>query len=57
VTPGRLITIRFKPLVAFETFIRMLARRDAPYPTSAAIFVGPTDAIIDHLAEVLEQIA
>jgi len=56
-TPKRLITIRFKPLVAFETFVGMLTRHAASYPTSAAIFVGLTDAILDRIADVLEFIA
>lgn len=56
-TPERLVTIRFKPLVAFETFVRTLTRGDAPYKTSAAIFAGLIDAIVDRLADVLELIA
>jgi magnesium transporter len=56
-TPDRLITIRFKPLVAFESFARMLTRRVALYATSAALFVGLADAIVDRLADVLEFIA
>lgn len=57
-TPGRPITIRFKPsMMPFDTFVRILTRRDAPYPISAAIFVGPADAIIGHFADVLELIA
>ena len=50
----RLITVRFKPLVAFETFIQTMAHPDPPHRTSAAVFTGLFDAIVDRIANVLE---
>jgi magnesium transporter len=53
----RLVTVRFKPLVAFATFSQTLVRPDAPYSTSASVFAGLTEAIVDRIADVLEIIA
>jgi magnesium transporter len=50
-TPERLITVRFEPLAAFDTFVKM-ARG-----SSAEIFVGLVEVIVDRIADVLEQIA
>lgn len=56
-TRERLITVRFAELTAFRTFIdRDLADETDPL-TSAAVFAGLMDAIIDRLADVLEMIA
>jgi len=53
-TRDRLITVRFKPLVAFETYIQSMAHADPPHRTSAAVFTGLFDAIVDRIADVLE---
>jgi magnesium transporter len=56
-TRERLITVRFTELTAFRTFIdRDLAEETDPL-TSAAVFAGLMDAIVDRLADILEMIA
>ena len=55
-SPHYLVTVRFAALPSFETFA---ARFNAPavgVTTSAEVFVGLLEAIIDRLADVLEQI-
>jgi magnesium transporter len=52
-----LVTVRFKPLVAFATFIEAMGRPDSPHATGAAVFAGLTGAVVDRLADVLETIA
>jgi magnesium transporter len=52
-----LVTVRFKPLVAFATFIQAMGRPDSPHATGAAVFAGLTGAVVDRLADVLETIA
>jgi magnesium transporter len=56
-TRERLVTIRFKPLVAFTTFSETLSRPDNPHPSGAAMFTGLIGAVVDRLADVLETIA
>jgi magnesium transporter len=56
-TRERLITVRFAELTPFRTFVdRDLADETDPL-TSAAVFAGVTDAIVDRLADILEMIA
>lgn len=56
-THDRLITVRFEELTAFRTFSdRDLADEIDPL-SSAAVFAGLMDAIIDRLADILEMIA
>lgn len=56
-TRDRLVTIRFKPLMAFETFIQAMGHPNHPHRTSAAVFTGLLDAIVDRIADVLEVTA
>ncbi len=52
-----LITIRHARLTAFTTFAAEWAARDAPHPgTSGAAFVGLIDALVDRMADVLENV-
>ncbi len=53
----RLITVRFEPLTAFTTFVEHSAKASAADRTSTMIFVGLLDAIVDRMADVLEQVA
>jgi magnesium transporter len=56
-TQERLITVRFEELTSFSTFAsRDLAAETDPL-TSGAVFAGLMDAIADHLADVVENIA
>jgi magnesium transporter len=50
-TPERLVTVRFEPLTAFETAGK------APRGSSAEAFAGLVEAIVDRIADVMEQIA
>lgn len=50
--PERLISVRFEPLTAFATF------GEGPIPASAGeVFAGLVEAIVDRIADVMEQIA
>ena len=59
-SPERLITVRFAPLPAFDTFAETFARGEARHPgsgaCSASVFVGLLEAIVDRLADVLERV-
>jgi magnesium transporter len=50
-TADRLVTLRFEQLTAFDTFAT------TSRGTAAEMFVGLIEAIVDRLADVLEQIA
>jgi magnesium transporter len=50
-TPERLVTVRFETLTAFETAGR------TTHGSAAEAFAGLLEAIVDRLADVLEQIA
>ncbi|HVC55341.1 MAG TPA: magnesium transporter CorA family protein [Stellaceae bacterium] len=50
-TPQRLITVRFEPLIAFTAAVA------APRASAGEAFAGLVEAIIDRLADVLEHIA
>lgn len=50
-TPERLVTVRFEPLVAFDIFAK------TSRGSAAEVFVGLVEVIVDRLADVLEQIA
>jgi len=52
-----LVTVRFKPLVAFATFAQTLARPHHQMDASSAVFAGLVAAVVDRLADVLEVIA
>jgi magnesium transporter len=55
-----MITLRFAPLTAFSTFIQHTSNnrtgRAPAHPSSAAAFVGLIEAVIDRLADVLENV-
>jgi len=52
----RLITVRFAPLTAFATFAKDWTTPGRCHPGSAGAFVGLLDAIVDRIADVLEQV-
>jgi magnesium transporter len=56
-TPDRLITVRFEALAAFTTFSQGFASWNAASASSASIFAGLMETIIDHGADALERIA
>jgi magnesium transporter len=51
-----LITVRFAPLTAFNTFASVWARQEVPHLGSAGAFVGLLDAAVDRMADVLEAV-
>lgn len=51
-----LITIRFKPLGAFETFKTQIGASNGVHPSSAGAFAGLLEAIVDRMADALEQV-
>lgn len=54
-SPQRLVTIRFAELPAVATFAAQCENEEQPR-SSIATFVGLTEAIVDRMADVLEQI-
>ena len=56
-TRERLITVRFEELNSFTTFANRDLAAESDPPSSAAVFAGLMDAIADHLADILENIA
>lgn len=55
-TKDLLITIRFTPLKSFASFGQQIARPGPSGSCSAGAFAGLMDAIIDRLADILEQV-
>jgi magnesium transporter len=55
-SPTRLVTVRSADMVAFDSFADQLGRGDAAAPSSAAVFAGLLEALVDHLADVLEHV-
>jgi magnesium transporter len=51
-----LITVRFAPLPAFETFKSEIKIPDNVHPSSAGAFVGLLETAVDRMADVLEQV-
>jgi magnesium transporter len=51
-----LITIRFAPLPAFETFKAEIKEPDNVHPSSAGAFAGLLETAVDRMADVLEQV-
>lgn len=51
-----LITIRFAPLPAFETFKGEIREPDNVHPSSAGAFAGLLETAVDRMADVLEQV-
>ncbi|HEX5321029.1 MAG TPA: magnesium transporter CorA family protein [Stellaceae bacterium] len=52
-----LITVRFEPLTAFSDFIQRLRRPDSECGNGMVVFTELMEAIVDRLADVLENIA
>jgi magnesium transporter len=55
-SPEHLITIRFAPLPAFETFTSAIKEPDNVHPSSAGAFAGLLETAVDRMADVLEQV-
>jgi magnesium transporter len=53
---ARLITVRFEKLPAFESFATEVKRPDGVHPSSTGAFVGLLEAMVDRIADVLEQV-
>ena len=53
-SPTHLVTIRYAAMQAFDTYHERFATLDAP--CSASIFAGVLEAIVDRVADVLEQV-
>jgi magnesium transporter len=52
-TPGRLLTIRFQPLAAFDTVKARQAERDGP-ASSVETFLALVEELVDRMADTLE---
>ncbi|MES1990458.1 MAG: magnesium transporter CorA family protein [Pseudomonadota bacterium] len=55
-TRNLLISIRYADFVAFTTFAKRLPRENVCHNSSAGVFVGLLDAIIDRMADILEHV-
>jgi magnesium transporter len=55
-SPHYMVTVRFAALPSFETFTARINASVDGVTTSSELFVGLLEAIIDRLADVLEQI-
>jgi len=51
-----LITVRFEPLGAFETFKNQIGTPGGVHPSSAGALVGLLEAMVDRMADSLEQV-
>ena len=51
-----LITVRFAPLPAFDTFKTEIKEPDNIHPSSAGAFAGLLETAVDRMADVLEQV-
>jgi magnesium transporter len=56
-TRERLITVRFQELSSFTTFAAHDLANEKDPLSSAAVFAGLMDAVVDRLADILENIA
>jgi magnesium transporter len=55
-TAQRLITVRFEPLAVFAAFKERAQRPNIVHPSSAGIFAGLIEALVDRMADVLERV-
>jgi magnesium transporter len=55
-TERHLVTVRFEELKAFETCRVRIGEGDLVHPSAAGIFVTLLEAIVDRLADVLEEV-
>jgi magnesium transporter len=53
-SPTHLVTIRYAAMAAFDSYKTRFAQLDAP--CSAGVFAGVLEAIVDRVADVLEQV-
>jgi magnesium transporter len=53
---NHLITVRFEPLPAFETFKTEIKIPQNVHPSSSGAFAGLLETIVDRMADVLEQV-
>jgi magnesium transporter len=54
-SPERLVTVRFHALAAFDTFKTDIATPRKIHPSSAGAFVGLLEAMVDRMADALEN--
>jgi magnesium transporter len=52
----RLLTIRYAPLRALDSYAERMCDPDAAPPTGISAFVGVLEAVVDRLADVLENV-
>lgn len=55
VSPERLLTIRYAPMTALDAYAEDMCDEAAPAPTGMGAFIGVLEAIVDRLADVLEN--
>ncbi len=55
-TRDRLITVRFDGLRAFDTFMESTGKSGLAHRSSAGVFTGIFDAIVDRIADTLELV-
>jgi magnesium transporter len=55
-TPHRLVTVRFAPSQTIDRFMQRVGTGEVATPSSAHVMVGLLEAIVDRLAEALEQV-
>lgn len=56
VSPEKLLTVRFQPMPALDTYAERIVQRGGHPPSGPAAFIGVLEAIVDRLADLLEQI-
>jgi magnesium transporter len=54
-SPDRLVTIRYAALPPFDSFAEHLRHLDAAGRTAPGVFVGLVEALVDRLADILEN--
>jgi magnesium transporter len=52
----RLVTVRFEELKSFDAFRERINRGELARPTTVGIFVALLEAIVDRLADILEEV-
>ncbi len=57
VAPGRFVTLRYADPLPFQTFRERREKNLAVYATSEQVFVGLIDAIVERLADILENVS
>jgi magnesium transporter len=53
---GRLLTVRYEPLRALDAFAEQMCDPETPPPSGIGAFVGVLEALVDRLADVLENV-